>query len=150
MSLSALLLSLTVLAGAGLSDLLGQSTVLLLNRVPPRQFLTSLATGWGLFVLSAWIWALGLWLLGWLLGLQLDLLRVCWLVGLAHAPLLLGVFCVIPHFGAYLFHGLRAAVFFDLVVAVGWWTRAPLSTVVICCLPGWLWHFSVTHLRAPR
>ena len=55
-----LLLSISILTTAGLSDLLGQSAVLLLNRVPLKRFLLCLLSGWLLFLASALAWALGL------------------------------------------------------------------------------------------
>lgn len=145
-----LLLALGVLAAAGLSDLIGQSTVLLLNRVPPRRFLLCLASGLLLFLGSAALWAASLWLLGWLFRLPLDLWTSLTLVGFAHVPMLLGAAVLIPHFGTYLQHALRALVFFDLVVAVGVVTHASLPLAVACCLPGWLLHFSLTHLELLR
>ncbi|MBS2036782.1 hypothetical protein JST97_17460 [bacterium] len=143
-------LALGLLSAAGLSDLLGQSAVLLLNRVSPRRFLLCLSLGGLLFVASALSWALGLFTLAWLFGLKLGLLRCGYLVAYAHIPQLFGVLVFLPHFGAYLFHLLRAWVFFDLVVAVGWTTGASLPVAILCSLPGWALHFSLTHLGWAR
>lgn len=119
--------------------------MLLVNRLPPRRFLLCLASGWLVFLGSALLWAGSLWLF-----LPLPLSRCVALVALAHAPLLLGFLTLVPHFGAYLFHGLRAWVLFDLVVAVGVTTEVSLTTAILCCLPGWLLHFWLTHLRLVR
>lgn len=148
--MASLILALGILLGAGLSDLIGQSTVLFLNRVPPRRFLLSLASGLLLFVASAGLWALSLSLLGLVFGLPLGLGKSLTLVGLAHFPMLAGVAVLIPHFGTYLQHVLRALVFFDLVIAVGVVTQAGLPLIVLACLPGWLLHFSLTHLELVR
>jgi hypothetical protein len=142
--------ALSILLGAGLSDLIGQSVVLFLNRVPPRRFLLCLASGSLLFGCSALGWTTSLWILGMLLGLELPLAQCLWLVALAHVPMLLGWTVLLPHFGRFLFHALRAWVFLDLVVAVGVATGAPLDKVVWACLPGWLAHFSLTHLELLR
>ncbi len=145
-----LLLALGVVAAAGFSDLLGQSTVLFLNRVPPRRFLLCLASGLLLFLGSALLWAVSLFALGWLFHLDLSLATTLKLVGFAHAPLLLGVAVLIPHFGTYLQQALRALVFFNLVVALGVVTRSSLPVILLCCLPGWMLHFSLTHLELLR
>lgn len=149
-SLLALPLALGVLAAAGVSDLVGQCSVLLLNRVPPRRFLLCLASGLLLFLGSATLWSLSLWLFSWLLHWPLGLLNCLTLVGFAHAPLLLGFAVLIPHFGTYLQHALRGWVFLNLVVALGVLTDASLIVTVACCLPGWLLHFSLTHLELAR
>ena len=140
------LIALALLAAAGFSDLLGQSAVLWLNRVSPRRFLLCLTGGALLFVASAVTWALGLWLCALLFHLPLSLARSFYLVAYAHVPQLFGVLVFLPHFGAYLFHLLRAWVFFNLVVAVGWTTGASLPVAILCALPGWALHFSLTHL----
>ena len=150
MTLFEFLTGLSILTTAGLSDLAGQSAVLFLNRVPFKRFVLSLAGGWLLFLGSALLWALGLWLIGLFSGLHLGLARTFWLVALSHLPQVLGVLVLLPHFGSYIFHALRAWVFLNLVIAVGLDTGAPISTVVLCCLPGWLLHFSLTHLRLAR
>jgi hypothetical protein len=144
------LVGISILTTAGLSDLLGQSVVLFLNRVSLQRALLCLSGGWLLFLASATLWAVGLWILGSAFHLQLGLGRAFWLVALSHAPQVLGVLVLLPHFGSYVFHGLRAWVFFNLVVAVGLATGAPLSVSVLCCLPGWMLHFSLTHLRLLR
>ena len=143
-------LAASVLLTAGFSDTLGQSAVLFLNRVPPRRFLLCLGSGVLLFVGSAVLWSVEVWLLGLLFGLKLGLGRCLWLVALSHAPQILGMWVLLPHFGSYLFQALRAWTFFNLVVAVGVTTDAPLFTVLLCCVPGWLLHFSLTHLKLWR
>lgn len=150
MTLTQFLLAVSILLGAGLSDLIGQSVVLFVNRVPPRRFLLCLASGSLLFGCSALAWTLSLWLLGMALGLPLNLPQALWLVALAHLPMLLGWTVLVPHFGRFLFHALRAWVFIDLVIAVGVATDASLPRVVLACLPGWLMHFSLTHLELLR
>lgn len=98
-----------------------------------------------MFVTSALLWAVSLWLV-----LPLSLSRCLALVALAHTPLLLGFLTLVPHFGSYMLHVLRAWVLFDLVVAVGVTTGVPLVSAVLSCLPGWLLHFWLTHLRLVR
>lgn len=145
-----LLLIFLLLAGAGFSDLLGQSAVLFLNRVSPRRFILCLGGGALLFVASAFTWAVGLFALAWLFGLNLGLLDCLALVAYAHVPQLAGFLVFLPHFGAYLFHLVRAWVFFDLVVAVGWKTGCSFPIAILCALPGWALHFNLTHLGWAR
>lgn len=147
MNLWQLALALSILVTAGICDLVGQCAVLFLNRVPFRRFLWSLLRGLLVFVAAATLWALGLWMLAWLLSVPISLARCFWWVALAHTPLFLGWLVLLPHFGSYLFHALRALVFLNLVVAVGVESQAPLLPVILCCLPGWLLHFSLTHLK---
>jgi hypothetical protein len=150
MTLLQFLTGLAILSLAGFSDSLGQSAVLFLNRVPPRRFLLCLISGMALFLGSASTWALSCWLLGQAFSLPLPFGRCCWLVALAHLPLLGGALVLLPHFGSYLFQALRAWVFFSLVAAMVWTTRCSLPLSIAVCLPGWLLHFSVTHLRLWR
>ena len=150
MTLLQLGLALAILAGAGLSDLVGQCAVLFFNKVPPRRFVLCLASGALLFVGSALLWVLSLWLLGAIAHLPLPLERCLYLVALAHFPMLLGFLQVLPHFGAYLFHALRAWAFLALVLAIGVATGAPPTVCALVCLPGWALHFSLTHLGLLR
>lgn len=140
------MLELGILAAAGFSDLIGQSAVLFLNRVPPGRFLLCITGGVALFLASALTWASGVCLLGWFFGLSLSLTEAGRLVAYAHLPQLMGWLVFLPHFGAYLFHFLRGWVFFNLVVAIGVVTGTSLPVAVLCALPGWGLHFFVTHL----
>lgn len=150
MSLPQFLLALGILLGAGLSDLIGQSVVLFLNRVPPRRFVLCLLSGSVLFATSAALWTVSLWALSRLLPMPLGLWQSFGLVGFAHAPMLFAWTELLPHLGRFLFHALRAAVFFNLVVAVGLLTHAGVPAAMLICLPGWLVHFSLTHLELVR
>lgn len=90
-----------VLIAGGLSHATGQSVVLFANRVRPRRFLLSLAVAAGLFAGSVLAWAAALDLsAGWIAGARAPIRDVIAVVGLAHAPRLLGLFVLVPYFGS--------------------------------------------------
>lgn len=150
MSPLSLLLALSLLCAAALSDTLGQSAVLFLNRVPPRRFLFCVLAGALTFLSAAACWTASLWLLGGALGFGLSLARCFWLVALAHAPLLMGWATLLPYLGGPLFQLLRAAVFLQLVVTTGVASGASLGWVTLACAPGYAIHFTLTHLDLLR
>ncbi|RME53107.1 MAG: hypothetical protein D6790_18015 [Caldilineae bacterium] len=114
---TALPAALGVVALASLSEGVGQSIVLFINRVRPRRFVLALLLSAfshtvGYIFWSATIWALGVYLFGRAVPYHV-LARA---VGLAYAPHLLGFFVLTPYLGAL----------FSLVIAV--WSL--LATVV--------------------
>lgn len=92
--------AVTLLVLAGLSQALGQSVALFANRVRPWRFALSLLLGAALFALSVVLWGVALDLAGRLgFGRTASLERVVEVVGLAHAPRLLGALTLTPYFG---------------------------------------------------
>lgn len=130
---------------AGMSEMLGQSVILVVNRVPLYRFLASLAfTGlsysvtvvtWGLAALAvAPLTRLGAFTLA-------DFLPVTGVLALAFAPRLLGVFSLAPYFGEPLGVVLEtwslALAVFGLYVAFA----LPAHAALFCGFAGWLVSF---------
>jgi hypothetical protein len=103
---------------AGLSQALGQSVALFANRVRPWRFAASLLLGAALFALSVVLWGVALDLSSRLgFGRSASLERVVEVVGLAHAPRLLGALVLTPYFGTAI--GAALATWTLLALTVG-------------------------------
>lgn len=127
---------------AGVSEMLGQSVILVVNRIALYRFLASLAFTGFTYVLTALAWGLSalavapLTRVGPLVGD--DILGVIGVVSLAFAPRLFGVFAIAPYFGAALGNALEiwamALAIFGLHVGLD----LPYGAAVFCGGAGWL------------
>lgn len=126
---------------AGVSEMLGQSVILVLNRVALYRFLASLAfTGFS-YVLTALFWAASAIAVAPLTRLgvltPVEVAGVIGVVSLAFAPRLFGVFAIAPYFGQALGNLLEvfamALAIFGLSAGFG----LPLWAAVFCGLAGW-------------
>lgn len=114
---AALPVALSVVALAGLSEGVGQSIVLFINRVRPRRFVLALVLSAFSHTVGYMFWTATVWVLGmYLFGRTAPYNTLARAVGLAYAPHLLGFFVLTPYLGAL----------FSLVIAV--WSL--LATVV--------------------
>lgn len=142
------LAGVAVLFLAGCCDMIGQSVVLFVNRVPLRRFGLSLAANGLFLVFTAALWTVTIWLIA---GLWFKAHRpfpdVLAVVGLAHAPLLLSALAVIPYFGNLLYHGLRIWVLMGLVVGAGSLFNLSFGATLVCCSTGWVVNEVLTHLK---
>ena len=85
---------------AGLSEAVGQSVVLFINRVRPKRFVLSLLMSAAIFTFTFFFWALSVWLVGqFIFGGDVPLRIVARAVGLGYAPMLFGFLVIMPHFG---------------------------------------------------
>mgnify|MGYP004115911273 CR=1 FL=1 len=104
---------------AGVSEMLGQSVILVINRVALYRFLASLAFTGFTYVFTALAWALSAITVAPLTRLGVltpnEIAGVIGVVSLAFAPRLLGVFSIAPYFGQALGNILEA---FALALAV--------------------------------
>lgn len=91
---------------AGVSEMLGQSVILVVNRVPLYRFLASLAFTGATYALTVVTWGLAALLVAPLTRMGAltlaDLGPVIGVLALAFAPRLFGVFAITPYFGAAL------------------------------------------------
>jgi hypothetical protein len=114
-----LLLSLSVVLLAALSEAVGQSAVLFLNRLRPGRFALALSIAVISNLLGYWAWATIIWLTVWLVfGQQVAYPTALMAVGFAYAPQLLALFVVIPYFGNLFGIGLSLWSMAAIVVAV--------------------------------
>ncbi|GJL95665.1 MAG: hypothetical protein DHS20C05_20700 [Hyphococcus sp.] len=133
--------AVTIAFLAGVSEMLGQSIILVVNRVALYRFLASLAFTGLTYVVTALIWGLSALAVAPLTrvgALSLaDFSSVVGVLALAFAPRLLGVFSLAPYFGGPLANILEAwamaLAIFGLHVAL----ELPLGAAVFCGLAGW-------------
>lgn len=95
-----LMTAMIVVFLAGLSESLGQSIILFINRVSPPRFLFSLVITAANHLVGYLLWTVTVWLLGYYLFDRFaPLAAVASAVGLAYAPQLLAFFELTPFFG---------------------------------------------------
>ena len=111
--------ALIILLIAGAAETLGQSVVLILNRVSRARFLLALLLGGLELVAEALLWIVSLWLLVGLFGVpRPSFLSAVRVMGLAYAPLVFSVFVFFPYLGPLLGRVLRIWVLLAAVVGV--------------------------------
>lgn len=92
--------ALLVMALAALSEAVGQSVVLFLNRVRPGRFVLALALSTGSNVVGYLLWVVCIWLAGSAVaGHWQPFVAVAAAVGLSYAPQLFAFFELTPYFG---------------------------------------------------
>ncbi len=133
------LLTLLILIFAGVSVTLGQSVVLLANKVTPRRFVISLLCNGVIFVVSVLIWTAIFQLVGrFVFGVQLPFPLMARVIALAFAPLLLGFFVLLPYLGSFLDHVLDIWSFLAIVVALSVTMQLRFWQALVCALLGWV------------
>jgi hypothetical protein len=111
--------ALIILLLAGASETLGQSVVLVLNRVSRGRFFLALLLGGAELILEALIWIFSVWVLGgWLGATRPPFFSAVRVIGLAYAPLVLGVFIFFPYIGPLIGRLLRLWVLLAAVVGI--------------------------------
>ena len=133
--------ALTIAFLAGVSEMLGQSVILVVNRIALYRFIASLLFTGATYVITALTWALSALAIAPLAPIGPltagDAAGVVGVISLAFAPRLLGVFAIAPYFGAALANLLEvwamALAVFGLHMAIG----LPLGAALICGGAGW-------------
>ncbi|MBX3010137.1 MAG: hypothetical protein KF832_01475 [Caldilineaceae bacterium] len=93
-------IALIIVSLAGLSESLGQSVILFLNRLPPTRFILALFITAASHVVGYCVWTVTVWLVGvYIFGQPVTLTAVACVVGLAYAPQLLAFFELTPFLG---------------------------------------------------
>ncbi|EDZ92772.1 MULTISPECIES: Yip1 family protein [Limnospira] len=93
-------LALTIVLVAGVSQAIGQSIVLFINRVRPFRFVLSLGMAAILFVFTFWFWAASIWLVhNAIFNSGLNLQATITTLGLSYAPQILRFIVGLPYFG---------------------------------------------------
>jgi hypothetical protein len=133
------LLTVTVLVLAGISEELGQSVVLLANRVKPGRFVMSLLLNGLIFVLGVFIVGGTTWITAHVLfHSQVPFFGVLRAVGLSYAPLLLSFLVLLPYMGTFLDRALSVWSFLALLVALIATMNLVLWQALVSALIGWL------------
>ncbi len=134
--------ALTIAFLAGVSEMLGQSVILVVNRVALYRFLASLAFTGASYVLTALIWALSAFAVAPLTRVGTlgpgDITAVTGIVALAFSPRLLGVFAIAPYFGAALGNFLEAWALALVIFGLRVGLDLPLGAAVFCGSAGWI------------
>ena len=130
--------SLLVVFVAGLSEAIGQSVVLFVNRVTPVRFLVSLLISAALFVVGYLVLVLTAWLvtlLPWSVHVPLYTLFVVF--AMSYAPILFGCFGALPYLGRPLLWGLSIWHLLALVVGFSAVSGTPLLVAAAYVAFGW-------------
>jgi hypothetical protein len=147
----------------GASLMLGQSVVLFANRVSRRRFAACLAVAGLVYVAGLIVWGVTIWVTARLLsGVDIPIRTITFAVGVGQAPLLFGIFVLMPYVGSSLQRILLAYSLLVVVAALsavlgvrvwqaallaatGWVLRAGCDRALSRPLAGvrtWLWRAS--------
>lgn len=131
--------ALLVVTLAGLSEGLGQSLVLFINRITPRRFFLSLLLSAATHAVGYLFWAGTIWFVGSrLFDRSQDFVVVARSVGLAYAPQLLGFFILTPYLGSLFALVIAVWTLLATVVAVSAGLELTIGQAVVCSGAGWL------------
>lgn len=134
-----LLIALSVVALAGLSEAVAQSLVLFINRVSPQRFGLALMLSTGSHMIGYLFWTATIWLLGvYVFGREVSYEVVSRAVGLAYAPQLLGFFVLTPYLGSLFALVLSVWSLLATVVALQSGLSLTVWQAVACSGLGWL------------
>ena len=132
-------IALLVVALAGLSEGVGQSIVLFINRITPRRFVLSLLLSAVTHSVGYLFWAASIWLVGVrLFGRGEEFAVVARAVGLAYAPQLFGFFVLTPYLGSLFSLLIGVWTLLATVVAVHAGLGLTIWQAVACSGVGWL------------
>ena len=135
---------------SGISEMIGQSIILVINRVPIYRFLASLVYTGVIYLVAALTWGASVLVAAPFFRAEIiDAIGYGGLfavIAMSFAPRLLGVLSIAPYFGVALGHILdawvMAAVIFGLHAATG----LPLEAAAMCGLLGWSASFFIRTL----
>jgi hypothetical protein len=133
------LLAATILFLAGVSEMLGQSVVLLANRVKPGRFVLSLLLNGILFIVSAFVWGFTIWGIATLVfHVNKPFTDVMKAVALAYAPVLFSFFTLLPYMGTFINRVLSVWSFLAILVALNAIMGLNLTQALACALFGFI------------
>ena len=124
---------------AGLSEALGQSIVLFVNRIRPQHLWLALLITALSHMVSFLLWTASVWLVGsYFFGRNPSIIAVATAVGLAYIPQLLAFFTLIPFLGNAVACVLSLWSLLALVAAVQVGLGLPLGQAVVASGLGWV------------
>ncbi len=134
-----LLIAISVVALAGLSEALAQSLVLFINRISPQRFGLAILLSAGTHMVGYLFWTATIWLVGvYLFNREMTYTIVARAVGLAYAPQLLGFFVLTPYLGSLFALIIGVGSLLATVFAVQVGLRLTIWQAVACSGVGWL------------
>lgn len=131
--------AIAVILLAGLSQAIGQSIVLFVNRVRPFRFVLSLFMSALLYLATYAFWVISIWLVvDFVFGLKFPLLSISQALALCYAPQLLAFLIALPYFGMPI--SILLSIWTLLAILVGIVAVTTLNTwqAMICVGLGWL------------
>ena len=132
-------ITLQIVFLAGLSDAIGNSVILLANRVRPFRFTLALLANATLFIFGYFAWALSLSLVAnRVFGLAVDYPFFFSIVALSYIPILFSVFSFFPYFGYpinLLLYGISAIYLVRILVAA---TELSTMNAFFCTILGFI------------
>jgi len=133
------LLAATILFLAGVSEALGQSVVLLANRVKPGRFVLSLLLNGILFIVSAFIWGATIWGIATLVyHTHEPFTGVMKSVALSYAPLLFSFLTLLPYMGTFINRLLSVWSFLAVLVALEATMSLNIWQALVCAIFGFV------------
>ncbi|MBX2997329.1 MAG: YIP1 family protein [Caldilineaceae bacterium] len=134
-----LLIAISVVALAGLSDALAQSLILFINRISPQRFGLAILLSAGTHIVGYLFWTATIWLVGvYLFNREITYTIVGRAVGLAYAPQLLGFFVLTPYLGSLFALIISVWSLLATVIAVQVGLNLTIWQAVACSGLGWL------------
>jgi hypothetical protein len=132
-------IALSVVFLASLSEAIGQSIVLLANRVKPRRFVLSLLLSASIQVVGLLFWTLSTWLVGTqFFGASVRPGEVARVVALGYSPYLFSFFTLVPFFGSLINALLSLWRLSAVILAVNVVLDLNIRQAVLCSALGWL------------
>lgn len=124
---------------AGVSESLGQSVVLFLNRVRPPRFLLSLSMTTVSHVIGYFLWTMTIWSVGSLLTQsELSWHAVAVVVGLAYAPQIFAFFELTPYLGNLIWGILSLWSMLAIVIALRYGLGMETWQALLISSLGWI------------
>lgn len=113
------LITLQIVALAGVSESLGNSVILFANRVSPRRFLFSLLLSVIIYIGGYFTWVFSIQAVAQVVFHRVGTVeQVAAAVSLSYVPLLLSFLTLLPYLGAPILKGLYLVTFFVLINAL--------------------------------
>ncbi len=131
--------ALFIVTLASISEALGQSVVLFINRVRPRRYLVALGISTASNMIAYLLWAAVIWIMGaFFYGLNFPFIALASAVGLAYAPQLLAFFELVPFLGNPF--GIILSLWSMLAIAVAIYAGLSFTfwQALIASAVGWL------------
>ena len=133
------IIALLVVFLASLSEAIGQSIVLLANRVKPKRFVLSLLLSAGIQVFGLLFWTLSIWLVGTqFFAASVRPAEVTRAVALGYSPYLFSFFTLVPFFGSLINALLSLWRLSAVILAVDVVLDLSVRQAVLCSGLGWL------------
>ncbi len=132
-------LSLTVVGLAGISETIGQSTILFVNQIRPRRFIPAVVIGVLSYIIGYVLWTTSVLVVTrFVFHVDADWITIAAVVGLAYAPQILSFFELTPYFGNAFGILLSLWTMVAVIVAMVAGLHLTLWPAVFAASLGWL------------